>query len=66
VWFTRDQINSMTAAQRLSRIGNRTAACRILAEKAEEGDYFGEYFGNPGLQVKFNPYPANVENMVCS
>ena len=31
----------MTAAERLSRIGNRVDACRILAEKDEEGNYFG-------------------------
>lgn len=53
MWFTRDQISIMTAAERLSRIGNRVDACRILAKKAEEEDYFGDYFGNPGLHERF-------------
>jgi hypothetical protein len=55
----------MTAAERVSCIGNRTDAYRILSEKPEDGDYFGhysgdyfgdhfgDYFGNPGLDGSF-------------
>jgi hypothetical protein len=50
VWFTRDQSKSMTATKRVSRKGNRTDACRILAEKAEgAGGCYGDYFGCLGL-----------------
>jgi len=42
--------------QDVSRIGNKTDAHRVLAEKDEAGggggvfgDSFGDYFGNPGL-----------------
>ena len=66
MWFTRDQISIMTAAERLSRIGNRVEAYRILAEKIEDGiyfvDYFGDYFGNRGLHERFK---MDVEEIHC-
>jgi hypothetical protein len=44
----------MTAAESMSRIGNRTDVRRILDEKYEGGGgCFGDYFGNPGFDGRF-------------